>query len=132
MVGRVGFGGFVILWPKPNPTHYKKIFITQPNPLSLKNWPNPADWVGLGLVGRWIFCTPLVKLLQFSLHPHIVVQQLCFNHPPLFLKEILIPNLCFFFFLFFSCCLCQDHPFLSFISRNINIGRAHVWTPVTG
>ena len=24
LVGRVGFGGFVILWPKPSPTHYKK------------------------------------------------------------------------------------------------------------
>ena len=23
-MGRVGFDGFVILWPKPNPTCYKK------------------------------------------------------------------------------------------------------------
>ena len=23
-VGRIEFGGFGILWPKPNPTHYKK------------------------------------------------------------------------------------------------------------
>ena len=27
MVGRVGFGGFVILWPKPNPTHYKNFLV---------------------------------------------------------------------------------------------------------
>ena len=26
MVGRVGFGGFVILWPKPNPTRYNNFF----------------------------------------------------------------------------------------------------------
>ena len=53
-MGRVGFGGFVILWPKPNLTRYKKKkkFVTQPNPLSLKNWPNPAGRVRSGRVWR--------------------------------------------------------------------------------
>ena len=33
------------------PTQYiKKIFVTQPNPPSPKNQPNPAGWVGLGQV----------------------------------------------------------------------------------
>ena len=46
--GRVGFGKFGILWPKPNPTHHKKKkkFITQPNPPSLKT--DPAGWVRSG------------------------------------------------------------------------------------
>ena len=48
MVGRVGFGGFVILWSKPNPTRHKKKFITQLNPPSLKNRPNLTGQVGLG------------------------------------------------------------------------------------
>ena len=53
MVGQVGFGGFVILWPKTNSTHYKKKnFVTQPNPPSLKNRPNLAGWVGVGRVWR--------------------------------------------------------------------------------
>ena len=50
MVGWVEFDGFVILWPKPNPTRYKKGFVTQPNPPSLKNRPNPEGWVRLGRV----------------------------------------------------------------------------------
>ena len=39
------------LWPKPNQTFYKKKkkFVTQPNPSSPKNQPNPAG--GLGRVG---------------------------------------------------------------------------------
>ena len=46
MVGRVEFGGFVILWPIPNPTRYNFFFfITQPNPPSLKNQPNPPGRV---------------------------------------------------------------------------------------
>ena len=49
LVCRVGFGGFVILWTKPNPTHYKKKkFVIQPNPPSLKNQPNPTNRVGFG------------------------------------------------------------------------------------
>ena len=64
MVGRVGFGGFVILWLKPNPTRYKKNFVTQPNPPSLKNQPNPAGWVGLGRV--W-------QVGGFFAHPYPIV-----------------------------------------------------------
>ena len=37
---------------------------------------------------------------------------------PMFLKEIVISNL-WFLLSFFSCCLCQDHHFLSFIVQNI-------------
>ena len=46
-MGRVGFGRFVILWPKPNPTRYKKKFCnpTQPNLSSPKNQPNPMGQV---------------------------------------------------------------------------------------
>ena len=51
-MGRVGFDGFVILWPKPNLTRYKFFFfVTQPNPSSPKNQPNPmgqVGWVGFG------------------------------------------------------------------------------------
>ena len=57
MVGRVEFG---VLWPEPNPTHYKKKkkFVIQPNPSSPKNWYNLAGWVGSGLFW-WVGCTPL-------------------------------------------------------------------------
>ena len=51
-MGRVGFGEFVILWPKSNPTRYEKNFVTQPNPPSPKNRPNPAGQVELGRVWR--------------------------------------------------------------------------------
>ena len=45
-MGRVGFGGFY----DPNPTQpvIKKNFVTQPNPPSLKNRPNPTGQVGFG------------------------------------------------------------------------------------
>ena len=71
MVGRVGFGGFVILWPKPNSTRYKFFFfITQPNPPSLKNRPNPVGRVGLGRVWR---------VGGFSTHPYPPVVWLKFK-----------------------------------------------------
>ena len=43
-MAQVGFDGFVILWPKPNPNHYKinknkNKIVTQPSP---KNRPNPT------------------------------------------------------------------------------------------
>ena len=48
-MGQVEFGGFKILWLKPNPTYYKKkkkyiyiYIVTQPNPPSPKNWLNPT------------------------------------------------------------------------------------------
>ena len=44
-LGRVGFDRFVILWPKPNSTRYKKKFVTQHNPPNSKNRPNPSVWV---------------------------------------------------------------------------------------
>ena len=48
-MGQVGFGGFIILWPKPNSTHYKFFFfVTQPNPPSPKNRLNLAGWVRFG------------------------------------------------------------------------------------
>ena len=42
----------------------KKIFVTQPNPPSLKNRPNPTRRVGSSLAGRWVFCTPLFYVMK--------------------------------------------------------------------
>ena len=48
-MGGLGWVGFEILWSEPNTTYYQKKFSnpTQPNPPSLKNWPNSAGWIGL-------------------------------------------------------------------------------------
>ena len=73
-MGRVGFGGFVILRPKPNPTCYKKkIFVTQPNPQRLKNRPNPAGRVGLGRVWRdgGFSAHPYLNLLRYAAISHV-------------------------------------------------------------
>ena len=56
-VDQVGFGEFGVLWLKPNPTCYKKKFVTQPN---LKSRPNPVGQVGSGRVW-WVG--------GFSAHP---------------------------------------------------------------
>ena len=62
-MGRVEFGGFVILWFKPNPTRYKNFFcnLTQ----STKPWkptqPGGSSWVGSGRV--W-------QVGGFSAHPY--------------------------------------------------------------
>ena len=47
----------------PNPTQpaIKKKFVTQPNPPSPKNRPNPISWVGSGRFW-WVGCTPLLKV----------------------------------------------------------------------
>ena len=37
---------------QPNPTRYKKKFVTQPNPQSFKNQPNPVGRVVLGRFGK--------------------------------------------------------------------------------
>ena len=50
LVGRVGFGGFVILWPKPNSSRYKKKFCN-PTHKALKTdptWRVRLDRVGFG------------------------------------------------------------------------------------
>ena len=75
--GRVEFGGFVILWPKPNLTHYKKKkkFVTQPNPPNLKNWPNLASRVGLSRVWR---------VDEFSAHPYGMLMSITWRHQLIF------------------------------------------------
>ena len=77
MVGWVGFGEFVILWLKPNPTHYNFFFFCNP---SLKNRPNLVGRVGSGRVGsdlegRWVFCTPLSPAHKPLGHKHLVGQE---------------------------------------------------------
>ena len=51
-MGRVGFDGFVILWPKPNPPRYKFFFflVTQPNPTHQALKTDSTRRVGLGWV----------------------------------------------------------------------------------
>ena len=90
-MGRVRFGGFVILWLKPNPTRYKIFFVTQPNPPSPKNRPNPSGWVGSGRVWR---------VGGFSAHPYN--WQPSFDHlflhlPPTQAIGTLLPFIFFFF-----------------------------------
>ena len=46
--GQVGFSGFVILWPKPNSTRYKKKIC---NPTHQALITDPTRRVGLGRVG---------------------------------------------------------------------------------
>ena len=51
-VGRIEFGGFGILWPKPNPTHYKKKkFVIQPNPTHQALKTDPTRRIRLDQVG---------------------------------------------------------------------------------
>ena len=58
-MGRVGFDGFVILWPKPNPTRYKKNFCN-PNPTHQALKTDPTRRVGLG----WVEFGGLVSFLH--------------------------------------------------------------------
>ena len=73
-MGRVGFDGFIILWPKPNPTRYKKKkFVTQPNPTHQALKTDPTRRVGLGWVG-------FGGLLGFLHTPNIisiVIKKIC-------------------------------------------------------
>ena len=49
MVSQVGFCRFVILWPKSNPTRYKKKnFVNQPNPTHQALKTDSTRRVGLG------------------------------------------------------------------------------------
>ena len=78
-MGWVGFGGFVVLWPKPNLTLYKFFFVTQPNPTHQILKTDPTQWVRLsGSVG--FLHTPTFSSL-FS--PLSVSSNLFFNskHP---------------------------------------------------
>ena len=46
----------------------KKKIVTQPNPPSLKNRPNPVGWVGLG----WVGSGQVWRVGGFSTHPYII------------------------------------------------------------
>ena len=63
-MGWVGLGEFVIVMTQTQPDPLlKRNFITQPNPPTPKNRPNPAGWVGSG----WqVGCTPLIII------PHLL------------------------------------------------------------
>ena len=62
-MGWVGLGEFVIVMTQTQPDPLlKRNFITQPNPPTPKNRPNPAGWVESGRVGSgrfwWVGYTP--------------------------------------------------------------------------